>query len=230
MPPVAAPDVVVVGSYPPIPGPGTAATLAAVRRAWAQGATVAMVGYRAGAAPLTVPVSGLLAGRRLGQVRAHFGGPSQVFLGVQRAVPFSDRRRWAMWATAAGLAGALRKFERATVVVGEDPDVPLLCLRLLALGADGFSVPDDDLAQRLVRRHRVPARLVHVENVVPFPALPQGPGTAAMLVGLYDPAAAGSFQYVEMPPMAVRQRARARARARLERLPLGPARRLLRRL
>jgi hypothetical protein len=189
-----------------------------------------MVGYRAGAATLTVPVSGLLAWRRLAQVRAHFDGPRQVCLEVQRAVPFSDRRPWATLATAAGLARAMRKFERATVVLAEDPEVPFPCLRLLAIGADRFSVPDEELARRLVRRHRVPARLVDVEQVAPFPALAEGAGTAARLVGVYDPAAGASLQYVEMPPMAIRQRARARVKGRLERLPLGPARRLLRRL
>jgi hypothetical protein len=230
---VAVCDVVVIGSYPPMPGPGTAATLGAVRRAWSEGASVAMVSYRTGAAPLVVPVAGPLAGRRLAQVRRHFGAPPRVSLGVQAGVPFSDPRPWARWATAAGLALAMRRFERAEVVFGEDPGIGALPMAFLAWGAGRISAPDQALADRLVKRYWLRGGRVAVDTVEPFPALPPGRGPGAG-DGLFDPAARPGLVYVDPPSTTTAQRARARFERRLpgfvRRLKVpGRARRLLRR-
>lgn len=228
-PGVGVPDVVVIGTYPPLPGPGTAATLAAVRRAWGQGASVAMVAYRTAAAPLTVPVSGPLAGRRLAQVSRHFGGPPQVAVSLEKGVPFSDPRPWAPWATAAGLALAFRKFSVVSVVVAQDPGVPRGCLALLALGGARFSVPDEQLARRLARRYHLPASRVQVEEVAPFPPVPPGSGDAPVMAGIFSPGSQAQLRYVDLDSGRPLERARQRVRARIERLPLGPARRVLRR-
>ena len=196
-----------------MPGPGTAATLGAVRRAWSEGASVAMVSYRTGAAPLVVPVTGPLAGWRLEQVRRHFGGPARVFLGVQGGVPFSDGRRWARWATGAGLAVALRRFDRAEVVVGEDPGIGVVPMMLLAW-AGRVSAPDQELADRLVKGYWLRGGRVAVDPVEPFPAVAEGraAGTAG---GLYDPAARPGLVFVDMPTTTTAQRVKARLERRL---------------
>jgi len=148
---------------------------------------------------------------------------------VQKGVPSSDRRLWASWATAAGLAAALRRFDGATVVMGEDPGIPRACLWVLATSGAKFSVPHDELAARLVRRYHLPVASVQVEQVTPFPALAEEVKEGGVDAGLYRPGAGDVLEYVELPSAPASERARARLRARLERLPLGPARRLLRR-
>lgn len=209
-----------------MPGPGTAATLGAVRRAWQDGQSVAMVSYRTGAAPLVVPVAGPLAGWRLEQVRKHFGGPARVCLSVQRGVPFSDPRPWARWATAAGLALALRRFGQATVVMGEDPGAGRLGMMLLSRAGARFSTPDADLARRLTHRYGVPARAVEVEEVAGYPAIGcdrREPG-GGVDGGLFAPGAGEQLVYVDLPTTTIKQR----LGARLHRSLPGPARRLLR--
>lgn len=208
-----------------MPGPATAATLGALRRAWAQGASVAMVSYRTGAAPLVVPVAGPLAGWRLEQVRKHFGGPARVSIGVQRGVPFCDRRLWARWATAAGLAVAMKRFAEATVVLGEDPGIGVVGMGLLARGAACFSTPDEVLAQRLVSRYKIPARAVRLEPVAPFPAVDRPGGADGVPEGgLYGPGVREGLTFVELPSTSTAQR----LQERLQRTLPGPARRLLR--
>ena len=123
-----------------MPGPATAATIAAVRRGWDAGERVHVVSYRTGAAPLSVPVSGPLAGWRLEQVRRHLGGPDQVVLGLQAGVPFSSPGRFEQLGTALGLAVAMRRFRRATILVGEDPGVSPACMQALARAVGRISV------------------------------------------------------------------------------------------
>ncbi len=74
------PRVLVVGSYPPIPLPAAAATMAAVQRAWADGDEVTVASPRLSAAHLAVPVVGLLAGRRLGNLHRHTGASRLVMV------------------------------------------------------------------------------------------------------------------------------------------------------
>ena len=52
--PVTPPRCLVVGSYPPVPGPAAAATVAAVRRAWGAGREVVVASPRPSAAPLVL--------------------------------------------------------------------------------------------------------------------------------------------------------------------------------
>ncbi len=58
-----------VGSYPPAPGPAAAATVAAVRRAWADGQEVVVVSPRPSAALLVMPVAGAEVGPALSKLR-----------------------------------------------------------------------------------------------------------------------------------------------------------------
>jgi len=202
-------DVVVVGSYPPVPGPATEATLSAVRRAWDSGSTVGMASYRTGAAPVRVPVAGPLAGWRLEQVRRHFGGPAQLVLTIQRGVPFSDDRLWPQLATAAGLAVAVRRFRRATVIVAEDPRIMPACLRAVVYSCRQCTVATDADASSLVARYRLRPGAVAVTEVEPYPPMP--PGVPPEDAGLYRPGAGPGLTVVELPTTTLAQRARARA-------------------
>jgi hypothetical protein len=202
--------VVVIGSYPPLPGPATAATLAAVRRAWETGADVRVVSYRTGAAEIAVPVLGPLAGRRLDQIRRLFANPPEVVLGLQRGVPFADPRPSQQMATAAGLAAALRRFRRATLLVGEDPEVMPACFRILASAVEKFVVATPDDATWLAKRYRLKPGMVVVETVEPYPRFPDG--VDATTAGLYRPGASAGLTVVQLPATSVADRARARAR------------------
>lgn len=203
-------DEVVVGSYPPAPGPATAAVLAAVRRAWDAGWAVRVVSYRSGAADQVVPVAGPLAGWRLEQVRRHYDGPPQVVLVLQRGVPFCDMRPAQQLATAAGLVWGFRKYQIATLVVGEDPGILRICMRLLAGAAAKVVAPTQELADRLTGHYKLASSCVVLEeNGTGYPAVPQGIEPSAL--GLFRPGAAHSISVVDMPATTLGQRVRARA-------------------
>jgi hypothetical protein len=76
-------DVLVVGSFPPVWGAGSAATLAAVRRAWASGERVVTAALRPAGADLVAPVAGLAAGLRLERARVRAGRPARLVLGLE---------------------------------------------------------------------------------------------------------------------------------------------------
>jgi hypothetical protein len=115
--------VVVVGTYPPIPRPAAAATVAAVREAWAAGFEVTVVSPRVSAAHLAVPVAGPLAGRRLANVGRHTSARRLVLV-IEPGMPVPTGPGWLRWVTAAGLARALRTFDHVTVVRVGDLDLP----------------------------------------------------------------------------------------------------------
>ena len=84
-------SVLVVGSYPPVPGAPAAATVAAVRRAWAGGSEVVVVSPRPSAAPFVVPVAGPALGRELAKLRlAHVC--NEVVLCLEPGWPFAGQR------------------------------------------------------------------------------------------------------------------------------------------
>jgi hypothetical protein len=203
-------DVVVIGSYPPLPGPATAATLAAVRRAWDAGQDVRVVSYRTGAADITVPVTGPLAGWRLEHVRQHFGGPPEVVLGLQRGVPFSDPRLSRQLATASGLAVALQRFRRATLLVGEDPEVQPAALRILSAAVERLVVATPEEAGALAKQYGLKPAAVAVERVEPYPRIADNVELAT--AGLYSPGAGASLTVVQLPATTLADRARARVR------------------
>jgi hypothetical protein len=127
----------IVGTYPPIPLPAAAATVAAVRRAWADGDEVTVVSPRVSAAQLAVPVAGILSGRRLANLRRHTGATRAVLV-VEPGLPvpattgggFSARAR--QWATVRQLERAFRGFDHVTVVRAGSLYIPgLIEARLL---------------------------------------------------------------------------------------------------
>jgi hypothetical protein len=184
--------------------------LAAVRRAWDAGQDVRVVSYRTGAADITVPVTGSLAGWRLEHVRQHFGGPPEVVLGLQRGVPFSDPRLSQQLTTASGLAVALQRFRRATLLVGEDPEVSPAALRILSAAVERFVVATAEEAGALVKQYGLKPAAVAVERVEPYPRIPDN--VSLTTAGLYSPGAGASLTVVQLPATTLADRARARVR------------------
>lgn len=83
--PRARPDVLLVGSFPPVGGRASAASLAALRRAWGSGDEVVTASLRPGAADLVARVAGPLAGLRLERARVAAGRPARLVLGLEGA-------------------------------------------------------------------------------------------------------------------------------------------------
>ena len=163
-------DLVVVGSYPPVPGPATAATLGAVRRGWDAGSSVQVVSYRSGAAPISVPVTGPLAGWRLEHVRRHFEArPARARCAARGALhrlppaPTDGHGPWAFDGHPAVLA--------ATLIVAEDPEVLPACLRswpARRVGGRAHARP----GRRLADRYGLQPAAVTVERLTRTPILP----------------------------------------------------------
>jgi hypothetical protein len=127
--------VLVVGSYPPVPRPGSQATLAAVRRAWADGSDVRVVSPRPSAAHLAVPVVGVLAGHRLTALR-QLTGASTLVLVAEAGLPVSRGPRAVQELTVRGVARAFGGFDRVTVVRAGPLGIPAEIETRLVAGAD----------------------------------------------------------------------------------------------
>jgi hypothetical protein len=150
--------VLVVGSYPPIPVPGVAATLDAVRSVWEHGDEVHVVSPRPSAAHYASPIVGWLAGRRLRRLRQVTGATELVFC-VEPGVPFDplpevrprgERQGWgpAAWLrsgpvghararlAARLLARSMRGFQHTTLVLTADAAGPPAAIATLRRAAD----------------------------------------------------------------------------------------------
>jgi hypothetical protein len=133
--------VLVVGSYPPVPTPGSEASMAAVRRAWAGGCEVTVVSPRPSAAHLTVAVVGVLAGHRLTALR-HLTGARAVVLVAEAGLPVPSGPKLVQEVTVRGVVRALGGFDRATVVRAGPLRIPSrLEARLLAGAAEVIDEP-----------------------------------------------------------------------------------------
>jgi hypothetical protein len=141
--------VLVVSSYPPIPLPAAAAAVAAVRRAWAEGDEVTVVSPRLSAAHLAVPVVGILAGRRLENLRRHTAATRLVVVmepGVP--VPTTGGRgltaRAEQWQTVRSLLRSFSGFDHVTLVRVGDLDVPgRIAAGLFAAADETIEFPAD---------------------------------------------------------------------------------------
>ena len=101
-----------LGSYPPVPGPAAAATVAAVRRAWAAGQDVVVVSPRPSAAPFVLRAAGArgVAREMLRLGRRH--ACDRVVLCIEPGWPVRGRTGGG----ARSLAAALSSFRHAEVV------------------------------------------------------------------------------------------------------------------
>lgn len=139
----ALPRVLVAGSYPPIPVPSVSATLDAVRRELDAGREVKVVSPRPSAAHLSIPITGLMAGRRLARAK-DLAGCDRLIMCVEPGIPFQPpgRRgvaaRVSALATALTLARAMRLFAHTTLIVTGETGAPQKAMSLLRRAADDF--------------------------------------------------------------------------------------------
>jgi hypothetical protein len=127
--------VLVVGSYPPVPLPSCAATLAAVRAQWEAGREVTVVSHRSGAADLAVPVIGVLGGHRLDSLRT-FTAASRLVLVVEQGAPIPRSAPPVQLVCAREVARAMKGFAHSTLVVAGDPGLGAQVLGVLRSAAD----------------------------------------------------------------------------------------------
>lgn len=145
--PAAGRRVLVVGSYPPVHTPGMAVTLAVVRRLIAAGDDPVVASPRTSAAAYDVAVTGVLAARRLRQLRAHSGATRLVLcaepdLPVPVRFPMAGLLRLVQARTIAELARAAGEFESVTLVIADDLRLPAdLVARLRAVAVEVTEPP-----------------------------------------------------------------------------------------
>ena len=161
-----APSCLVVGSYPPAPGPAAAATVAAVRRAWADGQEVVVASPRPSAALLVMPVAGAEVGPALSKLRRPPGpgatgsgpGCDDVVVCMEPGWPLGRGRRPApgrpmsgdeLERAARSLAAALSGFNRAQLVVTGDLGLPGHVLALLWPSVGKVTASSDAVAASL---------------------------------------------------------------------------------
>ena len=133
--------VLVVGSYPPVPTAGAAVTEAIVRRLWTEGAHPHVAAPRPSAAPLTVAVAGLVAGRRLARLRS-VTGATEVVLCAERDMPIptagfpAGSLPLVQRLSAHQLCAALDGFDHVTLVACGDHRIPAAVWDRLVAAAD----------------------------------------------------------------------------------------------
>ncbi len=163
----------VVGTYPPVPGVAAAATVAAVRRAWANEEDVRVASFRPSAAHLHAPVVGVLAGDRLRHMNNAGGGFNRLVLAFERGIPVpvvtgrptvADlRQRW----TVSRLCAALNGFDHITLLVIGDLGVPPARLtRVWPRAEEVIAVTEED-AEMLRRQYGIPPARVRVMAATP---------------------------------------------------------------
>lgn len=187
----------VAGSYPPVPGAPAAATVAAVRRAWAAGLEVVVVSPRPSAAPYVIPLAGAAVGRELAKLRLAYACDEAV-LCLEPGWPFGGRARQLPGTgsgttarrsgrnagrTARALAAALSGFARAELVVTGDLGVSPGVLALLWPAVELVTASSDAVATQL-RAGGAPV----VRSVEPFAGAGLPPPTGEVLVSPLEPA------------------------------------------
>lgn len=145
--------VLVAGNYPPVRGPATAATLAAVRDVWDHGDQTVVVAARSGAADIVATVAGPLAGWRLDQLRRRSGASAAVLV-LQAELPYRPMPRSAPaarfvahLATTASLLWAIRNFDEVSLVLAGHIGVSPRIWRPLCAGQRRVFAIDAALAE-----------------------------------------------------------------------------------
>ena len=129
-------------------------------------------------------------------------------LGLQSGVPFSSAGPLEQLATALGLAVAMRRFRRATTPGRRGPrGQPGVHEGSRTLRRPNQCRYRED-ADRLVERYGPLRGIVSVEEVDPYPMLPEGAGPVSE--GLYGPDGGRNLTVVELPTTTLAQRARSR--------------------
>ncbi len=138
----------VLGSYPPVPGEAAAATLAAVGRAWRDGREVVVVSPRVSAAHEVARLAGLGAARAVKRLAGAYGC-SEVVLCLEPGMPFSGRRPggWRARRSSRRLAGVLRSFQGAELVVTGDLGLPAKVLSPLWAAATTVTASSEAVAR-----------------------------------------------------------------------------------
>jgi hypothetical protein len=179
------PEILVIGSFPPVAGPAAAASLDAMRRAWDSGDEVVTASLRAGAADLVARVAGPAAGWYLERARKAAGEVPRLVLGLEPGqlsadTPAGGARKVLEMAKSVvsvmGLVRALDRFDQVTVLLAGPLGLPAPLLKLLWRHVSTVVVPvgSDDLATS----QRVPASLVVA--VPAYPVAPSVPGVTAV--------------------------------------------------
>lgn len=133
--------VMVAGSYPPIPVPSAGATLDAVRRGLSAGCDVKVLSPRPSAAHYCVPITGLMAGRRLNRAR-RYSGCERLVMVLEPGVPFTPPGGTSLASgivsmfTAVGLSWAFKRFDHTTLLIAGETGAPSGALRVLRAAAD----------------------------------------------------------------------------------------------
>lgn len=176
--------VLIVGSFPPVGGPAASASVAAVRRAWAEGLEVTTASLRPGAADMIARVSGPLAGQRLG--RAHRAAPpaDRLVLNLETAMlrgaifPAAARATTivTMEMSLLGLLPVMRRFDHVTILLTEPLGLPARLLRPLWSSADAVILPSGTDAAVLAPG--APANRVKIAE--PYPHVPVVRGTTVL--------------------------------------------------
>jgi hypothetical protein len=165
----ARPEVLVVGSFPPVSGPAAAAALAAVRRAWAAGDEVVTASLRPAGADLVARVAGPAAGWHLERARRAAGELPRLVLGLEPgqlaptggvAVGVGRKVMGALATTAGvlGLARALSRFDQVTVVLAGPLGLPTPLLKVVWRNVGSVVVPRG--SEDLAASQRVPESLI----------------------------------------------------------------------
>jgi hypothetical protein len=134
-------DVLVIGSYPPVPTAGAPVTVAAALQLWREGARPHIVAPRASAAPLTVAVTGVLAGRRIDNLR-RVTGAEDLVLCAERDLPIPAGGYPALLlplvqqVTVRRVCQALDRFDHVTLIACGDHRIPAAIWARLVFAAD----------------------------------------------------------------------------------------------
>jgi hypothetical protein len=154
--------VLVAGSYPPVPGPASAATVAAVRREWDDGNEVTVVSPRPSAAHLHGRLQGTRAPWELERLRRRLHAP-EIVLCLENGVPFAPSRsvRY-QHRTAVLLACVLRHFQRVTLVISADFNVDADVMEPVLREVGEIVVRSDEDRRAISSRFMIPLESISV--------------------------------------------------------------------